>query len=138
MANDLKLDILTPTGAKREGISVAGVEIPGIEGELGVLPQHESLITAIAPGVVRFKEGAKSVRIAVGSGFLEVKEQGRVILLVERAKEPAEIDVESLRAPLAKLADALAKHSGAVTDPEFLRTKAEHAWLDAQLRAVKG
>ena len=57
MAEQIKLDILTPLGPKRDGIEVGGVEIPGIEGELGVLPQHEALVTAVLPGVVRFREG---------------------------------------------------------------------------------
>jgi F-type H+-transporting ATPase subunit epsilon len=138
MAEDLKLDILTPTGAKREGIAVQGVEIPGIEGELGVLPHHESLITAIVPGIIRFKEGPQSVRIAVGPGFLEIKEQGRVVILVEQAKEPDEIETDSLRPRLKELESTLAKHTGSVGDAEYQMAKTEHAWIDAQLRAAKG
>ena len=53
----IKLDILTPMGAIRDGIDVPGVEVPGVLGELGVLPRHEALITAIVPGVIRFREG---------------------------------------------------------------------------------
>jgi F-type H+-transporting ATPase subunit epsilon len=133
---DIKLDILTPLGPKRDGVDVAGVQIPGIAGELGVLPAHESLITAIVPGVVRFREGSKSTRLAVGAGFLEVKEAGRVIILVERALAPEEIEVDAVRTRLADVETELAKHRGAVTDPDHRDLAQERAWLEAQLRCA--
>jgi F-type H+-transporting ATPase subunit epsilon len=133
---DIKLDILTPLGPKRDGVDVAGVQIPGIAGELGVLPAHESLITAIVPGVVRFREGSKSTRLAVGAGFLEVKEAGRVIILVERALAPEEIEVDAVRSRLADVETELAKHRGAVTDPDHRDLAQERAWLEAQLRCA--
>ena len=135
---DIKLDILTPLGPKRDGIDVAGVQVPGIAGELGVLPQHESLVTAIVPGVVRFREGAKSIRLAVGAGFLEVKEAGRVIILVERALEPEEIDLEAARTRMAEVEAELAKHRGAVTEPGHRDLAQEWAWLQAQVRCAAG
>jgi F-type H+-transporting ATPase subunit epsilon len=135
---DIKLDILTPLGPKRDGIDVPGVQVPGIAGELGVLPQHESLITAVVPGVVRFREGAKSTRLAVGAGFLEVKEAGRVIILVERALDPDEIDVDAARTRLTEVEAELAKHRGAVTDPDHRNLSQERAWLEAQVRCAAG
>ena len=47
---------------------------PGIEGELGSLPHHTSLMTALAPGEVLIrKAGQPETRLAVGGGFLEVR-----------------------------------------------------------------
>lgn len=136
MAHGMKLDILTPLGAKREGIDVAGVEIPGILGELGVLPQHESFITAVVPGVVRFREGAKSVRIAVGAGFLEVKDSGRVVLLCERALEPGEIDAAKAKDELVEVKRELAAWSGPITAAKFRDLDTRRLWLEAQLRCA--
>jgi F-type H+-transporting ATPase subunit epsilon len=133
---DIKLDILTPLGPKRDGVDVPGVQIPGIAGELGVLPEHEALITAVVPGVVRFREGAKSTRLAVGAGFLEVKEAGRVIILVERALAPEEIEVDAVRNRLREVETELAKQRGAVTDPDHRDLAQERAWLEAQLRCA--
>lgn len=133
---DIKLDILTPLGPKRDGVEVPGVEIPGIEGELGVLPQHESLVTAIVPGVVRFREGATSTRLAVGAGFLEVKEAGRVVVLVERALAADEIELEDVRSRLAEVKAKLDEHRGPLTDPDHRDMAQEHAWLEAQLRCA--
>jgi F-type H+-transporting ATPase subunit epsilon len=136
MAHGMKLDILTPLGPKREGIDVPGVEVPGIEGELGVLTLHESFITAVVPGVVRFREGAKSERLAVGSGFLEVKDSGRVVLLCERALAPDEIDTDAARADLAEVKAELDAYRGPIHAAEYRELTTRRQWLEAQLRCA--
>jgi F-type H+-transporting ATPase subunit epsilon len=133
---DIKLDILTPLGPKRDGVEVPGVEIPGIEGEMGVLPLHEALITAVVPGVIRFREGAKSTRIAVGAGFLEVKESGRVIVLVERALEPDEIDVEKAKRDRDEAKKNLDAYTGAIGTAEHTHLLNAHAWAEARIKAA--
>ena len=134
---DIKLDILTPVGPKRDGVEVPGVEIPGIEGEMGVLPEHETLITAIVPGVLRFREGAKSTKIVCGAGFLEVKESGRVIVLVERALELDEIDAEEAKADLAAAKKELDAFTGSVETVEYQTLKNNLAWADARVRSAR-
>lgn len=136
MAHGMKLDILTPLGPKRQGIDVPGVEVPGLEGELGVLPLHESFITAVVPGVVRFREGARSLRIAVGSGFLEVKESGRVVLLCDRALEPDEIDASAAREKLTEVTRELEAYKGPISAASYRDLQTRRQWLEAQLRCV--
>ncbi len=136
MADRMKLDILTPRGPKRQGIDVSGVEIPGLLGELGVLPEHAQLITAVKPGVVRFREGNESVRLAVGSGFLEVTEEGRVVLLCERALAPEEIEVEPTRTRLREVEAEIAQYSGPISAASYRDLDQERQWLAAQLRCA--
>jgi F-type H+-transporting ATPase subunit epsilon len=136
MVDRMKLDILTPRGPKREGIDVPGVEIPGLLGELGVLPEHVPFVTAVKPGVVRFREGNASARLAVGAGFLEVTDAGRVVLLVERALAPEEIDAEKARTRLREVEGELAKYSGPITAATFRDLDQERLWLEAQLRCA--
>lgn len=136
MADRMKLDILTPRGAKHEGIDVPGVEIPGLLGELGILPEHVSFVTAVKPGVVRFRSGSDSVRLAVGAGFLEVTESGRVVLLCERALSPDEIDTAAASDRLKEVEADLSKYSGPITAAEFRDLDQEQAWLSAQLRCA--
>lgn len=136
MADRMKLDILTPRGPKREGIDVPGVEIPGLLGELGVLPEHVPFVTAVKPGVVRFREGNESARLAVGAGFLEVTDAGRVVLLVERALAPEEIDAEKARTRLREVEAELAKYSGPITAATFRDLDQERQWLAAQIRCA--
>jgi F-type H+-transporting ATPase subunit epsilon len=136
MADDMKLDILTPLGPRCEGVSVPGVEIPGIEGELGVLPHHEALVTAVVPGVVRYREGVKTVRLAVGAGFLEVDESGRVVILVEQAVAPDEVDAEAARRRLGQVKTEIDAYRGAAEDPEHRKLHNERGFLEAQLRLI--
>lgn len=134
MAETIKLDILTPLGARRSGIEVPGIEVPGFDGELGLLPHHEALVTAVVPGVLRFREGAQTTRIAVGAGFLEVKDGGRVVILVERTAEPAEVDVPAVQARLAELEAEIRAYVGPQSDAKVQALMTEAEWLRAQLR----
>jgi len=136
MSDEIKLDILTPMGAIKDGIEVPGVEVPGMLGELGILPRHESLVTAVVPGIVRFREGVTNVRLAVGSGILEVKEAGRVILLVDRAATPEQVDRTAVTARLADVKSKLEAEKGPVDGAEYRALADERAWLEAQLRLV--
>ncbi len=136
MAERMKLDILTPRGAKHENIDVPGVEIPGLLGELGVLPEHVSFVTAVKPGVVRFRDGSESLRLAVGSGFLEVTEAGRVVLLCERALAPDEIDSGEATRRLSEVKTELTAYSGPITAAKYRDLDQERAWLEAQLRCA--
>lgn len=133
MATSMKLDVLTPVGAVCEGVSVPGVEVPGLLGELGILPEHEAFITAVVPGVIRFRDGAKSVRYAVGSGFVEVKDGGRVVVLCERALSADEVDKSAVGSRLTEVKRELAAYSGATTTAEYRALSTEQAWLAAQL-----
>jgi ATP synthase F1 epsilon subunit len=136
MTRRLTLDLLTPTGPLRAGLSVDGVELSGILGELGILPDHEALVTAVVPGVLRFREGERSARIAVGSGFLEIAADGQVHVLVDRAVDAGEVDVAAVRARLDAVTRELSQLQAALTDPHHRRLDVERAWLEAQLRAA--
>lgn len=134
-ATTIKLDILTPMGPKRRGVEVAGVEIPGLLGELGVLPDHVPFITPVVPGVVRFREGDGSARIAVGAGFLEVTRDNRVVILVERALESSEIDAAKLKDRRDAVQTSLARELGSIDAAEHRKLTGELGWLEAQMRA---
>ncbi|MEX1367705.1 MAG: ATP synthase F1 subunit epsilon [Nannocystaceae bacterium] len=136
MADQMKLDILTPRGPKHEGIDVPGVEIPGLLGELGVLPEHVSFVTAVKPGVVRFRKDGESLRLAVGAGFLEVTESGRVVLLCERALAPSEIEAETVREQLREVTAELSKYDGPINAASYRDLEQQHGWLEAQLRCA--
>ena len=75
---------------------------PSALGELGILPNHTTLLADLIPGVVELRhDGASEVeRFAVSGGFLEV-DSNHVSLLVETAERPEEIDVERARKALA-------------------------------------
>ncbi|MBK8263275.1 MAG: ATP synthase F1 subunit epsilon [Nannocystis sp.] len=132
------LDILTPKGAKYSGVEVAGVEVPGVEGEIGVLPDHVPFITPLLPGVVRFREGGSSVRLAIGVGFLEVLGGGRVSILTEQALSGADVEVAVVQERLRSVSSALTRDSGPIDAIEHRKLENEQRWLEAQLRANSG
>lgn len=135
-ATSIKLDILTPLGPKRRGVEVTGVEIPGLNGELGVLPDHVPFVTPVLPGVVRFREGDESVRIAVGAGFLEIGGDGRVAILVERALDSSEVDVAAARQALTRVSGELGQLQDSIDAAEHRKLVMEQGWLEAQIRAA--
>ncbi len=132
----LHLDILTPHGAKRQGLAVAGVEIPSELGELGILPDHEALVVPVIPGVLRFREGERSVRIAVSQGFLRLDESGHVRVVVEQAVEAQDVDAATVREQLASVEDALKANTDSIETAAYGLLSTEAAWLQAQLRAA--
>jgi F-type H+-transporting ATPase subunit epsilon len=102
----LKLEIVTPEAKAYSG-DVEMVVVPGSEGELGILPQHIPLLTAIKPGELRvLKQGQETV-FAVGEGFVEVTQES-VIVLTDMALQDAQID-EVLAMEELKKAEELLK-----------------------------
>jgi F-type H+-transporting ATPase subunit epsilon len=68
------------------------VVAPGVEGTLGILPQHAPLITELTTGELRIKQSEQETLMAVSGGFLHVRSD-RVTILVDAAERAEEIDV---------------------------------------------
>jgi len=86
----LKLDVVTIERVVFSG-DADMVIAPGVEGELGILPQHAPLITALQPGELRLKRGGDEQHLAIGGGYLEVLGD-RVTVLADSAEHAHEID----------------------------------------------
>lgn len=76
------------------------VVAPGIEGQLGILPQHAPLMTMLQPGELMVKQDGEEHSIFVSGGFLEVQGD-KVTVLADTAERAEEIDIA--RAEEAKL-----------------------------------
>src|SRR5204862_4342829 len=90
MANTLKLEIVTPEG-KIYSEDVEMVTLPGVEGEMGVYPQHVPLMTQIVPGEIVVRKGAQDLYLAVGEGFVEITGD-RVAIMTDMALKAENID----------------------------------------------
>jgi F-type H+-transporting ATPase subunit epsilon len=86
----LQLDIVTPE-KKIFSDTVDNVYLPGADGEMGILPQHAGLVTALKPGELRYLHNGKVEKLAIGSGFAEIT-QSKVTVLTDMALGEAEID----------------------------------------------
>jgi F-type H+-transporting ATPase subunit epsilon len=89
---NLTVEIVTPERVvySQEGVDV--LIVPGIEGELGVLPLHAPLLTQIQPGVLRIVKGDEETLMAITGGFIEVREN-KVTILADAAERGEEIDL---------------------------------------------
>jgi F-type H+-transporting ATPase subunit epsilon len=96
----LRLDIVTPT-EKTYSDDVDMVVVPGVEGELGVLPMHVPLMTQIAPGVVKIFKGGQSTDLVVGNGFAEITREG-VSILTDMASAEQDIDEHAAEEAIAR------------------------------------
>ena len=87
MKEFLLLEIVTPEGMVFSS-EVKSVQLPGVTGEMGVLPGHVSLLTGLKDksegGVVEIvdKDGKKQL-VLVNDGFLEVGEEKTTILATQ-------------------------------------------------------
>ena len=71
MSNKINLEVITPEKlVLRE--SVDEIVLPGLTGEIGVLPDHEPLISQLKTGVLSYRIGASLQKIHVSGGFAEV------------------------------------------------------------------
>ncbi len=105
----LKLEILTPGAVIFEG-DVESVLLPGAEGEMGVLPQHEAMITELLPGEVRIVQNGKTTVLAIGEGFAEITGQN-VAILTEGAVDEKEIDEKAAEEAVKRAEELLASNT---------------------------
>ncbi|MFN3871014.1 MAG: ATP synthase F1 subunit epsilon [Aquificaceae bacterium] len=85
----IKVEIVTPKGLHFSR-GVNSVNIPTVEGEIGVLEKHMYLMTMLKPGLVYF-DGKTENGVAVTYGFVDVTPE-RVIILAEEAYNIGDID----------------------------------------------
>ena len=86
----LKLEIVTPE-AKTYSEDVDMVTIPGVEGEMGIYPNHVPLMTQIVPGEIVARKSGQDFHLAVGEGFVEITGD-RVAILTDMAIRAENID----------------------------------------------
>ena len=95
MASTIQLELVTP---ERLLLSedVDEVVAPGFEGEFGVLPEHTQYLAILNIGVLRYRKGNETRKIALGGGFAEVTPE-RVVVMADTAERADEIDLERAR-----------------------------------------
>jgi len=90
MANTLKLEIVTPT-ATVYSEDVELVTLPGVEGQMGVYPQHVRLMTQLVPGELMVQKGGRDEFLAVGEGVVEITND-RISIVTDMAVNAEKID----------------------------------------------
>jgi len=88
----LLLEIVTPERLAYSD-TVDSVQLPGVEGELGVLPHHTPLVSMLGLGELRIRKDGEIETFAIAGGFLQVRPD-KVVVMAEMADMAAEIDLE--------------------------------------------
>jgi len=90
MANTLKLEIVTPDAVVYSE-DVDMVTLPGMEGQMGILPQHVPMMTHMVPGEMIVRKSGQDRFLAVGEGFVEITGD-HVAILTDMAVAAESID----------------------------------------------
>ena len=118
----IKLEIVTPE-AKTYSDDVDMVTLTGIEGEMGILPQHMPLMTQLVAGEIIAKKGAETIFLAVGDGFVQVTGE-KISILTDMAIRAENIDgvkaEEARQRAEARLAEKLGDEETAMVQSSLL------------------
>ena len=89
----LRLEVVSPEGRVFTD-DVDMVVVPGIEGELGILPHHTPLVTALGTGELRIRRAGTVQYMLISGGFVEVRGD-KVVVMAFVAEHSDEIDAAS-------------------------------------------
>ena len=133
MSEKIELEVVTP---ERRVLAepVEMVTVPGLNGELGILPGHTPLISQLKTGVLTYAQDGKNSQLHVSGGFVEVRDD-KVSVLAEVAERPEEIDVAGARSARERLEKQLSGWSGSEEDLEIARTELARSEVRLQLAA---
>ena len=125
----LKLQIITPESKVLEE-DVDFVQLPGAEGDMGVYPQHETLITELVAGELHIQKKGQTRIMAIGEGFAEITATS-IGIITDGAVNEKEIDEQAAEAAVKRAEDLL--KSNTLKGDELEATQASLARSLAQL-----
>jgi F-type H+-transporting ATPase subunit epsilon len=129
----LKLEIVTPDSKVFAG-EVDSVLLPGTEGEMQILPQHEALVSELKAGEVIYTQEGQQHVLAIGEGFAEVTGTS-VGILTDGAVHDKDID-EQKAEEAVKRAEELLKDTS-LQGEELEATQATLARSLAQINVKR-
>ena len=103
----LELTIVSPERELYSG-TVDMILAPGIDGQLGILPNHIPLITQLAEGELCAREGSQEHYFAIHGGFMHVLPD-QVTILADVAERAEEIDIERAEVARQRALETLSK-----------------------------
>ena len=129
----LKLEIITPEVKIFEG-DVDSVQLPGVEGDMGILPQHEALVTELNAGELAIVQKGRTEVLAIGQGFAEITGD-RVGVLTDGAVHEKEIDEKATEIAVKRAEDLL--KSNTLEGEQLEATQASLARSLAQIKVKR-
>ena len=135
MSGSLTLRVLATDQNVFDG-SADEVILPSTTGQLGILPGHISLLTAIDVGVLRVRANGGWSSIALMGGFAEV-DADEVTVLVNGAELGSSIDGSAAEAEFQSASTTVAGMEGKPQSPEKLKAQQQLSIARARMQASK-
>jgi len=130
----LKLEIVTPEKHVFDA-EVDSVTVPTATGEVGILPNHAPLISALKPGILAYSNKGAIEKLAVAGGFVEVSSD-QVSVMTDSAETASEIDAAAARTEReAAEKDLAAAATASLEENEALTERLDQANARVQLTA---
>jgi F-type H+-transporting ATPase subunit epsilon len=129
----LHLEIVTPDGAVYQG-EAGMVVLPGVEGELGILPRHQPLVTLLAVGETRIQtsEGEWDY-VATGIGYAQVLFD-KVLVVADHGEQAGAIDVSRAEEAVRRAKERMEERGDLSAEAEVDYFRAEQALKRAENR----
>ena len=112
-------DLVSPEKLAFSG-EVDQVDIPGVEGDFGVLAGHAPVVAAVRPGILTVTTGGRHEKIIVLGGLAEVSEKGLTVL-ADVATSLDELDRAQFAETIAEMEEGLKEHEGGELDQAIER-----------------
>jgi len=110
MADKLNFSLVSPERELYSG-DVDQVNIPGTEGDLGIMPNHSPLMAAIRTGTITVMQGGVETKFFVQGGFADVTPSGLTVL-AEQAVAFDALDKGAVEAQIAAVEASLPNLTG--------------------------
>ena len=107
-------DLVSPEKLAFSG-AVDQVDVPGVEGDFGVLAGHAPFVAAVRPGILTVTAGGTHQKIIVLGGLAEVSEKGLTVL-ADVATSLDDLDRAQFAETIAEMEAKLAEHEGSELD----------------------
>jgi F-type H+-transporting ATPase subunit epsilon len=112
-------DLVSPEKLAFSG-EVDQVDIPGWEGDFGVLAGHAPVVAAVRPGILTITQGGAREKIIVTGGLAEVSEKGLTVL-ADVATSIEEVDRAAFADQISSMEEKLAENEGSELDLAIAR-----------------
>lgn len=119
MSEKLILSIVTPEKLLVSE-EVDQVNVPGSEGDMGILYDHTPILTNLRSGQLSYEKDGETIALVVSGGYLEVTDN-RVTILAETGEFVHEIDRERAERAQAQAEELLGKTD--LSEEEFIETQ---------------
>jgi F-type H+-transporting ATPase subunit epsilon len=112
-------DLVSPEKLAFSG-EVDQVDIPGVEGDFGVLAGHAPVVAAIRPGILTITTAGRHEKVIVLGGLAEVSEKGLTVL-ADVATSLDELDRAQFAETISEMEEGLKEKEGDELDNAIAR-----------------